>query len=42
MKCIFIVDKGEEATSPGSIRHPLLYAPCEGMGVVKNEFEFRE
>ena len=41
-ECIFLVDKCEEATSSGGVRPSLLYAPCECVCVVENEFEFWE
>ena len=41
-ECLFIVDKCEYATSSGGIGHSLLYAPCECMCVVKNEFKIRK
>ena len=36
------MNKCERTTSTGGVRHPLLYASCEGVCVVKNELVFRK
>ena len=41
-KCVFPMNECKKTTSSGGVRHSLLYAPCKGVCVVKNEFVFRE
>ena len=38
-KCVLVMDKGEKTASTGGIRHSLLNASSERMGVVENKFE---